>query len=60
MVFPIPGFLVIYFLMYTYNSQANLPHGKADSVCERFLNPNKICQGNFLNFPLIYYSEYKV
>ena len=45
-------FVAIYFSVYACHSRANLPKGKAVSVCEIYLNPNKICEGNSLNFSL--------
>ena len=45
-------FVAIYFSVYACHSRANLPKGKAVSVCEISLNPNKICEGNSLNFSL--------
>ena len=39
-----------YFLVYACHSWANLPKGKAVSVCEISLNPNKICEGSALIF----------
>ena len=42
----------IYFLVYACHSRANLPKGKAASVCEISPNPNKICEGNSLTFSL--------
>ena len=43
-------FVALYFLVYACHSRANLPKGKAVSVCEISPNPNKICEGNSLNF----------
>ena len=45
-------FVAIYFSVYACHSRANLPKGKAVSVCEISLHPNKICEGNSLNFSL--------
>ena len=46
-------FVAIYFSVYACHSRANLPKGKAVSVCEISLNPNKICEGFSLTFPLV-------
>ena len=46
-------FLATYFSVYACHSRANLPKGKAVSVCEISLSPNKICEGNSLTFPLV-------
>ena len=45
-------FVGIYFLVYACHFRASLPKGKAVSVCEISLRPNKICEGNSLNFSL--------
>ena len=45
-------FVAIYFSVYACHSRANLPKGKVVSVCEISLSPNKICEGNSLNFSL--------
>ena len=45
-------FVAIYFSVYACHSRANLPKEKAVSVCEISLNPNKIGEGNSLNFSL--------
>ena len=43
-------FVAIYFSVYACHSRANLPKGKAVSVCEISPNPNKICEGSALIF----------
>ena len=48
----VSNFVAIYFPVYACHSRANLPKGKAVSVCEISLNPNKMCEGNSLNFSL--------
>ena len=48
----VSDFVAIYFPVYAFHSRANLPKGKAVSVCEISLNPNKMCEGNSLNFSL--------
>ena len=38
--------------MYACHFRENVPKGKVVSVYVSFLSPNKICDGNFLNFSL--------
>ena len=40
------------FSIYACHFRENVPKGKVVSVCVSFLSPNKICDGNFLNFSL--------